>query len=152
MLFFLKEMSGCETLVVNVRAQNIRPRYSNLQEWMDDPKNSYIGRGGTVLIGSSSFSYPGSKWGNPFKPLKHNTKEQRIRQYEAYIRQKIESESLQKELLAMKGKVLGCWCKPDGCHGDVLVRLIEELGYLEASEPKLENDGAKIKSSTGPST
>ncbi len=144
-------MLGCETSVVNVRAQNIRPRYSNLKEWMEDPKNSYIGRGGTVFIGDRSFSYPGSKWGNPFKPSKHNTKEQRIRQYEEYIRERIERESLQKELLSMKGKVLGCWCKPEGCHGDVLVRLIEELSYLEATDPKSEKAEAKIASSAFPS-
>ena len=122
--------------MVNVRAQNIRPRYANLQEWMADPNNAYIGRGGVVLIGSRRFSYPGSKWGNPFKPSKDNTKEQRIRQYEEYIREKIERESLQEELLSMKGKVLGCWCKPEGCHGDVLVRLIEELSFLKASESR----------------
>ncbi len=136
-------MSGLETYVVNVRAQNIRPRYANLQEWMEDPKNVYIGRGGTVFIGSRSISYPGSKWGNPFKPTKHNTKEQRIRQYEEYIRERIERECLQKELLSMKGKVLGCWCKPEGCHGDVLVRLIEELSFLEATGSELEKAESK---------
>lgn len=25
----------------------------------------------------------------------------------------------------LKDKVLGCWCKPLSCHGDVLVELIE---------------------------
>jgi hypothetical protein len=33
----------------------------------------------------------------------------------------------QPELLAafgeLRGKVLGCWCAPQACHGDVLVRL-----------------------------
>jgi hypothetical protein len=24
-----------------------------------------------------------------------------------------------------RGKVLGCWCKPEACHGDVLIELIE---------------------------
>lgn len=31
------------------------------------------------------------------------------------------------KLLELKGKRLGCWCKPAPCHGDVLVELIEEL-------------------------
>jgi hypothetical protein len=26
----------------------------------------------------------------------------------------------------LKGKVLGCWCKPDACHGDVLAELADE--------------------------
>ncbi|MFD1444291.1 DUF4326 domain-containing protein [Thermoactinomyces vulgaris] len=25
----------------------------------------------------------------------------------------------------MKGKVLGCFCKPRACHGDILVELVE---------------------------
>ena len=29
-------------------------------------------------------------------------------------------------LIACKGKTLGCWCKPEKCHGDVLVELIEQ--------------------------
>lgn len=25
----------------------------------------------------------------------------------------------------MKGKILGCFCKPKSCHGDILVELVE---------------------------
>ena len=28
----------------------------------------------------------------------------------------------------LKGKTLGCFCKPKSCHGDVLVELANELG------------------------
>ena len=31
------------------------------------------------------------------------------------------------KLSELKGKRLGCWCKPAPCHGDVLVELIEEM-------------------------
>lgn len=27
----------------------------------------------------------------------------------------------------MKGKKLGCWCKPDKCHGDILLELINSI-------------------------
>jgi hypothetical protein len=27
----------------------------------------------------------------------------------------------------LKGKVLGCFCKPKECHGDILVELVEKL-------------------------
>ena len=36
--------------VVNCKVANIRPKYENLQEWMEDPNNVYIGRGGIVFI------------------------------------------------------------------------------------------------------
>ena len=31
------------------------------------------------------------------------------------------------ELLALDGKRLGCWCKPDPCHGDAIVRVLEDV-------------------------
>lgn len=32
-----------------------------------------------------------------------------------------------ESLKSLRGKILGCWCKPQQCHGDTLVKLIEEL-------------------------
>ena len=31
------------------------------------------------------------------------------------------------QLPELKGKVLGCWCAPEGCHGDVLAELADSL-------------------------
>lgn len=130
-----------ETLVVSVRARNLRLHYANLEKWLEDPNNVYIGRGGIVFIGDKPFSYPGSIWENPIKKTKYNTKEQRIKQYEEHIREKIESEHLEGELLSLRGKTLGCWCKPEDCHGDVLVRLIEEY------RAKSKTDCSKVEKS-----
>ncbi len=33
---------------------------------------------------------------------------------------------MKEELMKLKGKNLGCWCKPEGCHGDVLIKILEE--------------------------
>lgn len=30
-----------------------------------------------------------------------------------------------KDLHELKGKVLGCWCAPNSCHGDVLTELAD---------------------------
>ena len=27
------------------------------------------------------------------------------------------------DLDELKGKTLGCWCKPNNCHGDILIEL-----------------------------
>jgi hypothetical protein len=63
-----------------------------------------------------------SKWGNPFKVGRDGTREEVIEKYREWIK-------TQPELLAqlgeLRGKILGCWCKPKACHGDVLVELIE---------------------------
>jgi len=31
-----------------------------------------------------------------------------------------------KNLKNLKGKTLGCWCKPKACHGDILAELADE--------------------------
>ena len=63
-----------------------------------------------------------SKWGNPFSLFQYS-REECIQLYEEYIRNKPELLNCLHEL---EGKILGCFCKPLACHGDVLVKLIEE--------------------------
>ncbi len=71
-----------------------------------------------------------SKWGNPFSHLSNtlaqyrvSTREEAVQSYEEWIRQQPE---LMAALPELKGKVLGCWCSPQSCHGDVLARLANE--------------------------
>jgi hypothetical protein len=65
-----------------------------------------------------------SKWGNPFKIGKDGSREEVIQKY----RQWVSTDPMLMTQLAteLKGKVLGCWCKPDACHGDVLAELADE--------------------------
>lgn len=64
-----------------------------------------------------------SKWGNPFIIGKDGSREEVIEKYKNYILNKPE---LLKDLPELKDKVLGCFCKPKACHGDILVQLVEE--------------------------
>ena len=66
-----------------------------------------------------------SKWGNPFQIGKDGTREEVINKYKDYI---FDNPELLSSLHELKGKTLGCWCKPLPCHGDVLIELIKELG------------------------
>jgi len=63
------------------------------------------------------------KWGNPFTIGKDGSREEVIIKYEEWIRNNPE---LLKDLHELKGKVLACWCSPQPCHGDVLIKLIKE--------------------------
>lgn len=74
-----------------------------------------------------------SLWGNPF--THHSDKETKaefvvesrreaIKLYEEYIRSKPE---LMAKIMELKGKTLGCWCKPKSCHGDIIVKIINEI-------------------------
>ena len=66
----------------------------------------------------------GSKWGNPFKIGTKSNRQEVIDKYEEWIMK-------QPELLAcvseLKDKVLGCWCKPQACHGDILAKMANSL-------------------------
>ncbi|KKM65589.1 hypothetical protein LCGC14_1489730 [marine sediment metagenome] len=80
----------------------------------------YIGRG------------QGSIWGNPYShkdgtlaKYKVDSREEAVKKYREYI---LNSPQLLGCLHELKGKVLGCWCHPKACHGDILVELIKGLG------------------------
>jgi hypothetical protein len=63
-----------------------------------------------------------SKWGNPFPVVEH-TREGAIELYEEWL---LNNPVLLAALLELKGKILGCWCAPKPCHGDVLARLANQ--------------------------
>jgi hypothetical protein len=65
----------------------------------------------------------GSKWGNPFVIGKDGTREEVIDKYRVWI---MSQPPLLNEIQELKGKVLGCFCKPKACHGDVIVELLEK--------------------------
>ena len=113
--------------IVNVKVAFIRPKYNNLEEWINDPNNVYIGRRGIVFIDGVRFPKHDSIWCNPFKIDKNNDREQVIQKYKDYIIEKINNENLHDELLKLKNKNLGCWCKPACCHGDVLLEILNNI-------------------------
>ena len=74
-----------------------------------------------------------SKWGNLFthkadgKTLAKyivSTREDAVNAYREWITNG-EGQYLLDDLYELKDKVLGCWCKPLSCHGDVLAELVE---------------------------
>lgn len=119
--------------VVNVKVDYIRKNgYNNLEEWCNDDNNVYIGRKGIVFISKGDkkerFPKQNSMWANPYKVTKECCVDEAVKLYEIYIRKKILDGFISdKDLINLKGKCLGCWCKPGKCHGDVLIKLINEF-------------------------
>ncbi|ATZ80756.1 hypothetical protein BMW23_0710 [Bodo saltans virus] len=114
-------------MICNVKVENIRPTYNNLKEWTQDTNNVYIGRKGIVFIDSVRFPKEDSIWHNPYKITNTNTRDEVLEKYEKYITEKIKNENLHEQLKKLKGKNLGCWCKPEKCHGDILLKIIEKV-------------------------
>lgn len=59
----------------------------------------------------------GSKWGNPFIIGKHGNREEVVLKYTKYI---LANDSLLNSLHELDHKILGCYCSPKLCHGDIL--------------------------------
>lgn len=64
------------------------------------------------------------KWGNPYHIGAHGTRKEVIEKYERYIRG---NKKLMDCIGELDLKRLGCVCHPKPCHGDVLVKLVNEL-------------------------
>ena len=82
-------------------------------------------RDGEVYIGRNLYmggwAMPASKWANPFK-ITLTGRTGALQRYEEYIRE----SPLLHELEELRGKTLACWCAPEGCHGDILIKLLAE--------------------------
>lgn len=79
--------------------------------WKRDRYDIYIGR------------Y--SKWGNPFRIGQDGDLAQVVEKYRRWV---VKQPHLMNSLHELKGNVLGCWCKPHLCHGDVLAELADREG------------------------
>jgi len=69
-------------------------------------------------------------WGNPYSHrentlaiYKVKTRKESIDKYREYI---LNNPELLEKLPELRGKVLGCWCKPLPCHGDILIELLNQ--------------------------
>lgn len=62
------------------------------------------------------------KWGNPFTIGKDGTREEVMDKYRQWIPTQ---PHLMNALSSLEGRILGCWCAPNACHGDILKELAE---------------------------
>lgn len=79
----------------------------------NSPYDVYIGRG--------------SRWGNPFEIGKDGSREEVCAKYLGYL---LENKDLLTSLPCLKDKILGCFCAPKLCHGDIIIHVMRERGLL----------------------
>ena len=68
---------------------------------------------GAVYVGRPS------KWGNAFVIGKDGSRDEVIAKYSAWLN---DQPQLLLALWELEGKDLVCWCAPQACHADVLLR------------------------------
>jgi polynucleotide 5'-kinase involved in rRNA processing len=84
------------------------------------------GKSYDVYIGRPSI------FGNPYTHIKDkntlaeyivSNRNEAIQKYEEYI---LNNQDLLEEIYKLEGKILACWCHEKKCHGDIIIKLIEE--------------------------
>ena len=62
-----------------------------------------------------------SAWGNPFKIGEDGNRMVVLEKYRQWLLSQPEKVALVKKHL--RGKMLGCWCYPQPCHGEILAEI-----------------------------
>lgn len=113
--------------VVNIKKDAlIKNGYKDFEDWASHSDHIYIGRNMTYYVPGTTESI----WHNPYpvavpgkKYKDRYTREESMKLYKQYI---LSNPNLMSKLNQLNGKILGCWCKPLKCHGDILAELIKE--------------------------
>ena len=89
-----------------------------------DSNEVYIGRGGTLDLGN-----PIARGRDcPVCGMVHHDNGSTLPCYKQYLSDRLITDAPFKELVkSLQGKTLMCFCKPNPCHGDVLVEATELL-------------------------
>jgi hypothetical protein len=142
-------MYTISTQVVCVKVADIRKKgYQNLQEWINNANNVYIARGGIVFIDKKRFPPTNSIWANPYKIDKNNDRDTVIQKYRTHLMNKIKKNEIKiSDIIKLRDKTLGCWCKEGGkdvpCHGDVIVEFLVKI--MECLEKRgVDPEGMKF--------
>jgi len=107
-----------------------RTRVVNLRK---DRYDVYIGRAGRGQDGY---------FGNPF-PLGEQPRGATIERYRGYFLNRLRTdEQFARRVRALKGKTLGCFCKPHPCHGDVIAEYLDTPVRLAVVGSRTFNDYA----------
>lgn len=91
----------------------------NSEDWRNTPEDQrvYIGRR------NNRRSLPESEWANPYVIGKDGTREEVVEAFEGEMW--VSPFECRNARSKLRDKVLGCWCHPELCHGDVLARLAD---------------------------
>jgi hypothetical protein len=99
--------------------ENSKPLVTRVVDIRHAKFDVYIGRAGN---GESGY------FGNPFKLAHESLRANVLEQYKIYFFQRLERDKFFKErVMELRGKVLGCFCHPMSCHGDVIASYLNAL-------------------------
>lgn len=99
------------TTVVNIR--------SLTGSWALESRYVYIGRAGKGMSGY---------FGNPFELRSESEREEVYRKYVEWMKSRVRNDpEFRRNVKALAGKTLVCFCSPKRCHGDALAVMADHL-------------------------
>lgn len=126
--------------------------YSDLEHWLSNPDNMYVGSAGRIFITDKKtntkkiFHYEGSKWKNPFNLKKYTIKES-LQRYSIHLF----TSKLIFDVDELRGKNLGCYCHQDRtdngvpmCHTQILEDLLSKCYHIIEPYIKARKNERKI--------
>jgi hypothetical protein len=80
-----------------------------------------------VYIGRAGHGEDGY-FGNPFRLSASESRGATIERYRKYFHNRLKTDpEFKRRVHQLKGKTLGCFCKPYSCHGDVIKEYLDSL-------------------------
>ena len=107
----------------------------DIENWLQDENHIYIGRPTAEIPG-------GSTWKNPYRISRFNSRQKVIQLFEKHLQR---TKELSNTVGELKGKILGCWCAPYRCHGEILHKLAGNQ-HVYQHTPLHSTDDGKMSS------
>lgn len=79
-----------------------------------------------VYIGRNYAEFTDEGWGNPFHIGPDGTREEVLVKYRDMVDRSPKLRARIEKELRGRDVMLGCWCKPEACHGDVLAEIANQ--------------------------
>lgn len=143
---------------VCVNVNELRPKYSDIEDWSQDPKHRLVTRHGRVFVGRGDdrhvFTYKGSEWANPFN-LKDYSLDTALTLFEAYLNKKLTIPEYRRLFLSEMRETteIGCFCRTVGgeagkCHRDVILKKLQAMMGGESEREKVQSPSPILRNSS----
>jgi hypothetical protein len=96
--------------------------------------NIALGHRYDVYIGRAGKGQDGY-FGNPFRRVQGEPRGSTLERFRVWFFNRLETDpEYKRRIHELKGKTLGCFCKPHPCHGDIIAEYLDSLESLNLSE------------------
>jgi hypothetical protein len=88
--------------------------------------------GNLLQAGLHDCARPALPFGNPFRIGQGESRGATLEKFRVWFYKRLETDpEYKRRIHELKGKTLGCFCKPHPCHGDIIAEYLDSLDSLE---------------------